>query len=238
MYQQRFYRYYSKHKYSLEVVYKESDLCIISDKQLDAKLAKAILIKYYTQVEDYVKKVPEFFTSLSSLDSDNQAYPIIKDMLQASMEAGIGPFSSVAGAIASYTAAELLNHCSEIMVENGGDILLKINRDRKIGLYLGKNLDLEIVTIKAAKRDYCFGICSSSSKIGPSLNFGKADLLTVIAKDAIRADSLATAYSNEIKKEADINPILQKAQSNPFIEAVVIVFEGRIFLWGDVEIAA
>jgi len=236
MYEERFYRHYSKHRHSLEITYRESDLYIVSDKEIDKKLAQTTLIKYYTQIENYIKKNPKFLSSLSPLEIIDPAPPIVKDMFEASKLAGIGPFSSVAGAVALYTGKSLLKFCNQIMVENGGDIFLKINKDKKIGLYLGENFHPQIITIKIKKRDYPFGICSSSSTIGPSLNFGRADLLSVIGKDAIISDVFATAYSNKIRKEKDINEVINEARSNSFIEAIIISFENKIFFWGNVEI--
>ncbi|MFH1768078.1 MAG: UPF0280 family protein [Candidatus Omnitrophota bacterium] len=236
VYQERFYRYYSRPKCSLEISYRESDLYIISDKPLAKEKTKEILIKYYCQIEEYIKKNPSFFTSLSPLALDENAPLIVQDMVKASCLAAIGPFSAVAGAVAFYLGKELLNYCRELIIENGGDIFMKINGTKRIGLYLGENFTPKALTIKVKKEKLPFGICSSSAKIGPSLNFGKADLLTVKAKDSIVADSFATAYANRIKKVKDIAGIFKQAQTNFLIDAIVIVFEGKLYFWGDIEL--
>ncbi|MFH1768635.1 MAG: hypothetical protein ABH858_05710, partial [Candidatus Omnitrophota bacterium] len=74
------------------------------------------------------------------------------------------------------------------------------------------------------------------AKIGPSLNFGKADLLTVKAKDSIVADSFATAYANRIKKAKDIDAVFKHAQSVSLIDAIVIAFEKKLYFWGDIAL--
>ena len=243
MYEERFYRSLSRSQYTLEISHKESDLFISTDKAIDKDIAYDVLRKYYGQIEDYIKKTPLFFTSLSPLEIDNDASPIVQEMLECSQETRIGPFASVAGAIALYVGRELLQYTDEVIVENGGDIFLKINEDKKIGVYLGERfaaassiLNENPIALKVKKRDNSFGMASSSAYIGHSLNFGMADLVTVIATDAIIAEGFATALSNRIKKEADVNEVLNIAKNIPLIEGLLIAYEGKIFLWGELQI--
>ena len=236
MYEERFYRHL-KGAFAQEVAYYESDLYIISDNSIDNGHVRRILMKYYNQIREYIRVNPEFLNSLSPLALDDTAPPIIKDMLRVSLLSGIGPFSSVAGAIAYYVGREILETSKEVIVENGGDIFLKIEEDKSIGIYLGKSFRPDFLAIKVRKRNYPFGICSSSSKIGHSLNFGKADLLTVLAKDTILADSLATAYSNRIQRRKDIGKVLKDARDNRLVEAVIVAFSGELFFWGDIKLA-
>ncbi|HID42696.1 MAG TPA: UPF0280 family protein [Archaeoglobaceae archaeon] len=236
MYEERFYRKDSHSKFSLEVAFGESDLFISLDKGIEKEKAKEILKKYYTKIENYIKENPRFFSSLAPLEEDKDAPSIVKDMFACSRLTGIGPFSCVAGAIAFYVGKELLNFSSEVIVENGGDIFLKINEDKKIGVYLGEKFPKKYLTLKIKKRDYPFGIASSSSYLGHSLNFGRVDLLMVIAKNSIIADGFATALSNRTKEERDVEEILEFVKNNPSLEGILIFFEGKIFLWGDFEI--
>ena len=236
MYQERFYRDQVFSKFKLEVSHKESDIFISSDKPIDSKPAQEALRKYYCRIDDYCKNNPGFKTSLSALENDPAAPAIIRDMLTASKLSGIGPFSAVAGAIAQYFGQDMLKICQEVIVENGGDIFLKIKEDKNLGVYLGESFKIKNIRLKIKKRDHSFGIASSSATIGHSLNFGKADLLTVIAKDAIIADTFATAFSNKIKRPTDVDEVLKAAKKYEFIEAVVVVFEGKIFLQGDIEL--
>ncbi|MFH1504726.1 MAG: UPF0280 family protein [Candidatus Omnitrophota bacterium] len=236
MYEERVYRSRIVSKFKLEVSFKESDLLICSDKKISQDLAESILIKYYNQIKEYLKQNPAFLTSLSPFKEDKNAPEIVRKMIEASSITGIGPFSCVAGVIAQYTGIELLRFCDEIIVENGGDIFCKINEDKALGVYLGENFGVKNLTLKIRKKEYPFGIASSSSTIGHSLNFGKADLVTVIAKDAALADSFATSLSNKVKKKEDVDKILEEVKDISFIQGLFIAFEGNIFIWGDVEI--
>lgn len=238
MYEERVYRGQITSKFKIEVSFKESDLLICSDKEIPQDSAKDVLAKYYKQIEKYIERNPAFAVSFSPLKEDKNAPAIVKSMVEASGLAGIGPFSCVAGAVARFTGEELLRLCDEIIVENGGDIFCKINEDKHLGVYLGGDFGIENITLNVRKRDCAFGIASSSSKIGHSLNFGKADLVTVIAKDAVTADSFATSLSNKIKKREDIDKILKEAESISVIEGLLAAFEGNIFLWGDIEVVS
>jgi len=238
MYEERFYRDQILSKFKIEVSFKESDLLICSDKEIASEIARGILIKYYEQIEEYVMKNPLFLTSLSSLEIDQTAPPIIKEMLENSNVTGIGPFSAVAGAVAQYVGEELLNYCQELIVENGGDIFLKINEDKIIGVYLGQEFKINNLNLKIKKRSRAFGVASSSSSLGHSLNFGKADLVSVVAKNIIIADSFATAISNRIKKVEDVDKILAEAKNKLPIEGLLVAFGEKIFLWGDLEVSS
>ncbi len=237
MYEERFYRAQISSRFRLEISFRESDLLISTDRKIDKERAEEILKKYYRQIEEYVKENPRFLTSLSPLPEDEKAPPIIRSMLESSQVTGIGPFSAVAGAIAQYTGQEILGFCSEIIVENGGDIFLKINTDKTLGVYPGKRFGVENITLRIKKRDQAFGIASSSGVIGPSLNFGAADLVSVIAEDAVSADGFATALSNRIKQRGDVDKVLAEVKESSLLEGLLIVFGREIFLWGDWEVA-
>ncbi len=237
MYEERLYRDQIFSKFKIEVSFKESDLLICSDKVIDKEKAQGILVECYEQIEDYIKENPLFSRSLFPLEIDQTAPPIIREMLESSKVTGIGPFSAVAGAVASYVGGELLNHCQELIVENGGDIFLKINEDKIIGVYLGQEFKINNLKLKIKKRSQAFGIASSSSSLGHSLNFGKADLVSVVAKNIIIADSFATAISNRIKKVEDVDKVLDEAKNKLPIEGLLVAFGEKIFLWGDLEIA-
>jgi len=237
MYEERFYRDQIISKFKIEVSYKESDILICSDKEIAKEKALELLVKYYDQIEGYVAKNPNFLTSLSPLKNDQSAPPIIREMLENSKITGIGPFAAVAGAIAKYVGEDLLDCCQELIIENGGDIFLRINQDKIIGVYLGEEFKISNFNLKVRKRDQSFGVASSSSTLGHSLNFGKADLVSVVAENIIIADGFATAISNRIKKIDDVEQVLVEVKDKLLIQGLLIAFGEKVFLWGDLKIA-
>jgi uncharacterized protein len=237
MYQERFYRDWTKSAYQMEAAYKESDLLLSSDKELSRPRVLALVEKYYRLIEDYAASNHLFATSLSPIDEDPQAPVIIQDMIKGGRIAGVGPFACVAGAVAAYVGGELLNDCGEIIVENGGDIFLRIASPKKVGVYLGEGFSADTLVLNIKNRLEPFGIASSSAKLGPSLSFGRADLAMIIASDAIVADGFATTLGNKIKTSGDAALVMESFQDNPFIQGILVAVEGKVFMWGDIEIA-
>ena len=235
-YKDRFYRPKEACPYRLEVSYKETDMYLHCDTPLDRNEVRAIIKEYYDQIDGYIRRNRRFLSSLTALPDDNDAPPIIQDMLSASQMSGIGPFSSVAGAMSWYVGGALAKSCGELMIENGGDLYLNIHGDKKIGVYLGEQSNPRFLSLLITARDEPFGICSSSATISHSLNFGRADLVTVVAATSVIADTFATALSNKVKSAYDIKEVLKEAQMSPSIEGILIACEQKIALWGKLAL--
>lgn len=233
MYQERFYREKVKAKYIYEVAYYETNLFISSSHSLAKVEIRDIVKKYYQQIAEYINLSPKFQTALSPLELDIQAPLIIQKMLKNSQNTGIGPFACVAGAVADCVGEELLKHTQELIVENGGDVFLRITKDKKIGFYFGDKVKLSEFVMDFFPQKSSFGMASSSAHLGHSLNFGRADLVTVIAETTLIADGFATALSNKIKEEKDIYSVIEFIKQNNSLYGIVIYFKDRLYLWGD-----
>ena len=83
-----------------------------------------------------------------------------------------------------------------------------------------------------------FGICTSSGTIGHSLSFGKADAVTVVARDAALADAAATALGNLVQNPQDIGKALELAPTIPLIEGALIIVQDKIGIWGNLELVS
>ena len=236
MYEKRFYRKAIHSAFKLEVAHQESDLLICSDAKLEQEKVYQHIHKYYKIIEVYCQAHPEFKTALSPYAKDSQATQIIQDMIAFSTLAEVGPFAAVAGAVAEYVGRELLGQCDEVIVENGGDIFLKINQDKIIAVYPGEASGMQELLLRIAAREEPFGVASSSAVIGHSLNFGKADVVSVVADNALLADSFATGLSNKIHSDKEAQAVIEQVKIEPSLQAVVIVFDKKLYLWGDIEL--
>jgi ApbE superfamily uncharacterized protein (UPF0280 family) len=56
-------------------------------------------------------------------------------MCSAAQKADVGPMAAIAGAISHYVGQDLLRFSPEVVVENGGDIYIKSQQDRVVGIY-------------------------------------------------------------------------------------------------------
>ncbi|MGW8195717.1 MAG: UPF0280 family protein, partial [Desulforhopalus sp.] len=219
---------------------KDSDLQILADRDVKER-AQEFVLQYRTQIERYIDLHPEFLGALLPLPQDDHALPIIREMLAAGSCAGVGPMAAVAGVIAQYVASGLLREgCREVMVENGGDIYLKRNRQCTVALFAGKSpLSLQ-VGVKIAETRMPVAVCTSSGTVGHSLSFGLADSVTVIGKSAAVADAAATRLGNEVgrsnKAEKGIRQALEVGRTIRGVDGIVVIRADKIGAAGDVEL--
>jgi len=226
-------RSYRESLKGFNITYKESDLFIVADNKLKKK-AYLSLLKYRRIIEQHIEENPEFLTSLKPLKfySEN-IEEILDSMYFAGISAGVGPFAAVAGAIAEFVAKDLKEYSEDILVENGGDIYIFGKKDKFIQVYLP---GFNNIGIKIDKNLLPIGICSSSSKIGHSLSFGKAELVVVLSKSGALADAFATKICNKLKKEDDLELVINEYKKNKKIEGCILFFKKRIAGWGKFEL--
>ena len=237
-YQKRFYRGWSKDSGLIgqEVIVKETDLFIFAEKDIK-DIATEIVKKYRARIEDYIRKRPEFMASLEPISQDESAPDIIKEMIRTTGLAGVGPMASVAGAVAEFSGKELLVYTKQIIIENGGDIFIKSDKERVAAIYTGDSALSNKIFIKIKPEDTPIGICTSSGTVGHSLSFGKADACVIIAKSATLADAVATAACNRVKEKNDIAPCLEFALSIKGVKGAIIILGKDFESMGDIELA-
>ena len=237
MYEERVYRGWvnSKDLVGFQVTVKETDLFILAERELSNETSNSIR-EFREEIEKYIAKDPDFQTSLKPHKSKSNASPIIKDMAMAAALAGVGPFASVAGAIAEYVGKSLLKHSPQVIIENGGDIFLKSSKDRIVGIYAGSSSFNKKIALEIKASDTPMGICTSSGTVGHSLSFGKADAVVVLSKSTPLADAAATRIGNLIKKKTDIPKGIKFAQKISGLRGVVIIKDDKMGIWGKVKI--
>jgi ApbE superfamily uncharacterized protein (UPF0280 family) len=236
-YQPRTYRRWIEGKdlVAFTATVKETDLYIRAAVNLQRK-ALRLVEKYRGQLERYIEKDPIFLTSLKPLSIPLKAPLIVKDMIKAGNEAGVGPMASVAGAIAEYVGRELLEFSPEIIVENGGDIFLKITRRRIVGVYAGDSPLTGKIGLEVSPQDTPLGVCTSSGTVGHSLNFGKTDAVVAVAASAMLADAAATAVGNRVSRPEDFETAIDFGKGIAGLKGVVIIIGKSVGVWGDIKL--
>lgn len=237
MYQERYYRKYMKtdELINFNVIEYESDLQISSKTNLE-KEARNAVIKYRKYITEYIRKSPEFLTSLVPVEPKYDAPDIIQDMCRAAQLANVGPMAACAGAVSKYVGLYLLQFTDEVLVENGGDIYIKSNRDSRILIYAGSSPFSNKLALHIPGNNRELGICTSSGTVGHSLSFGKADAAVVISKNVVLADAAATAVGNVVKDKDYIETGIEYAMSIPGVDGVVIIAGDKMGAWGDIKI--
>jgi ApbE superfamily uncharacterized protein (UPF0280 family) len=235
-YQERTYRnlVQKENRPAFRVVVKESDLFVHAPKHLE-NLARELILQYRGYIESYIARYPEFAETLSPWYCNDPAPMIVQDMINAGIKAGVGPMSAVAGAVAEYVGRGLLLHTDEIIVENGGDIFLKINEPAVVGIFAGKSPLSLRVGLRLPPDDTGLAVCTSSGTVGHSLSFGKADAVCVASRSCALADAGATAIGNQVKSKADIQNALDFGKQIQGLSGIVIIADDKIGMWGDLE---
>ncbi len=234
MYQPRDYRksFTDRLKW-YNVCVEETDLMIGTDEdcsELILKTVRTLRKEIYAAIRDN----GEFLTSLVPVEYKGEG--VVKAMVEAAKLAEVGPFAAVAGAINDMLAEKLMDKSKQIFIENGGDIYIKSDQDRLIGIYAGNSVLSGKFAIEIQKDLFPVGVCTSSATVGHSFSMGKADAAVVISKTCAVADAFATAFCNRIKKTEDIAPALEWVNGFDEVIGAVAIMNDRIGAIGNIKL--
>ena len=239
LHNKRFYRLYSSrgrwNTYNIKL--HTSDLYIRALNDISVTAAK-LLNEARSEIEEHIKESTDFITSLEPIPEPEGSGEIVSAMYKASMKAGTGPMAAVPGAVAEYTGKHLLPFSDEIIVENGGDIWMNIKNPVTIGIYCNNIYFRDRLAVKINKTDGPCSVCTSSSKTGHSISFGKADSATIIADCGALADAVATETCNRVKSQSHIEEAINFALSVSGVQGCIIVLGDRMAALGDIELTS
>jgi uncharacterized protein len=209
----------------IRIVVEETNIYLTTDLE-DVDLTNFIIKERYG-LKSYIRLHTEFLSSLEPLDVYD-APPIVKEMGRASKLAGVGPMAAVAGTMSQFCLNYLLNHGSRYsIVDNGGDVALKTNRDVTVGLFAGESSLSGRIGFKVKHQTTPLGICTSSGTVGHSISFGRSDSVTVFASKASVADALATSLGNYAVGNEDgdaVQSCLSKAEEfKEYFRGVMVI---------------
>jgi ApbE superfamily uncharacterized protein (UPF0280 family) len=220
---------------SFHVAVKETDVWVSADMGLENE-ARDLILDCRQQLENYIRRHPGFGTSLVPVQKDPFSPPMVREMIDATEALGVGPMASVAGAIAQHVAAGLLKYSKQVIVENGGDIFLKLNRPASISIFAGRSPLSERLGLLIPVRQMPVGVCASSATVGHSLSMGIADVVCIVSSSAVLADGAATAICNMIKRKTDLEVVAGSAKKIRGVIGGVAIVEDRMVTWGDMEL--
>lgn len=197
------------------------------------ELAEQTIAAARADIESAIAEQPRFLHSLEPLPIDMALPGIARRMAAAAALAGVGPMAAVAGAIAQVTVEALVAAgARHVIMDNGGDVVLRIDRPVTIGIFTGP-AKIRDIALRFEPRPGIFAVCTSSGTVGHSLSFGCADAATVIADNGCLADAVATALGNRVreKTEAAISAAIS-ASLLPEVEGALVVAAERLGLGG------
>ncbi len=222
------------------VRYKESDLWIGVDEESFSPrlyhLAFNVLYHHRRLLAAYLARDPGFRHALVPHRLLPGAPRAAARMAAAAARAGLGPMAAVAGAFAEIVGRALGCRAREVIVENGGDIYLKLARPRVVAVFAGESVLSEKVGIRVYPDSGVRGICTSSGTVGPSLSFGRADAAVVVATGAALADAAATGLGNLVRTPDDFLKALAYACGIKGVKGAVVVQGEKLAAQGEIEL--
>lgn len=238
MYQERSYQesVASEGMVASRAAVKESDLFILAPIDVSAE-ALALLCEARVTLEAYIGRDGRFQTTLKPHQVLHTAPLIARRMAEAASAVGVGPMAAVAGAVAEYVGEGLRSDCPEVIVENGGDIYASASRPLVVTVHAGAHSPFAgKLRFRCNPAGRPVGIATSSGTVGPSLSFGRADAVCVIADDAVQADAAATAIGNRVNGPSDCEAAIEAGKNLPGVRGVLVAIEERLGVWGDLEL--
>ena len=175
----------------------------------------------------YIRRNREFLISFEPVKVEDAPF-IAEVMAKAGKIADVGPMAAVAGTISEFSMNFLVKSGAKYaIIENGGDIAIKSNKDVVMGLYAGTSSLSGQIGFKIKYEKTPMGICTSSGTVGHSISLGNADSVTVFADRASIADALATSIANEAKGDLEqdaVQSCLARAEDfKPYFRGVMVV---------------
>jgi ApbE superfamily uncharacterized protein (UPF0280 family) len=191
----------------------------------------AEIVRQRRLLEAFIKTHRDFVTALTPVSLPENAPEVARRMAAAAQQTGLGPMAAVAGTL-SQLGVEKALQCGDrdVVVENGGDIFMCIDRPLLVGIYAGPGgLDLAFEVNPA---DTPLAICSSSGRMGHSLSLGDCDLACAVAEDGALADAAATKLANQIRRAADLQSAVHAVMNTAGLSGVLAVQGGNVALAG------
>ena len=216
------------------VVSGQTDLLVRASRDVHREALDSVARHRHT-VQSYLHAHPRFATSLQPVEVRDDAPGIVQTMADAGRNAGIGPMSAVAGAIAEAVGRDLLEHCAEVIVENGGDLFISTTAARTVALYAGSSPLSGRVGISVGP-DQTVGVCTSSGAFGHSLSLGRAHACVVTALSTALADAVATSMCNRIRTMDDLSATVEMATGIKNVTGAVAVLREHMAVQGDITL--
>jgi ApbE superfamily uncharacterized protein (UPF0280 family) len=222
-------------------LYRETDLWVAVSRDYSVKDIEACTsqrIKHYRNIlENHIRRQPGFRTSLVPVSAINDVEPVIAEMYWASSAASTGPMAAVAGAIAQFVCNDLIHefNLAEVVIENGGDIFLKLDSEATISVYAGTSALSEKISLLMKPEETPLSVCTSSATVGHAFSMGKADACMIACRSGALADAYATQFCNMVTSRDQVLEITETALMKPDILSVVIIMDDMVGLGGKLS---
>jgi hypothetical protein len=197
-----------------------------------AEESRAAALSFWEQLESYGLRYPEFRQSkrpLAEVGSD--APEIVREMVQASAAAGVGPMFTFRGAVVDQVGRFLADQVTELTVACDGDYFIRSRKRMKLAV---KRRGGEPLAVALPPSKEPVGV---STTLGRGRGGAGPDGLAVIASSCTLADAAAAGVQAVLGKPDGFGMALRYLQQVPGVRGAVVVVGDKIGVSGGVEIA-
>jgi ApbE superfamily uncharacterized protein (UPF0280 family) len=195
--------------------------------------SRAAALTFWEQLQSYSLQHPEFRSSKRPLAVPEHGPALVREMVAAASNAGVGPMFAFRGAVTDSVGRFLARQASDLTVECGGDLF--ILRKKRTKLVVHGRESGSPVSVVVEPRSGGTGI---STATGRGRSGASPDGLAVIASSCMLADAAAAGVHALLAKPDGLRAALQYLEGVPDVQGGVVVQGERIGVAGRVEIAS
>jgi ApbE superfamily uncharacterized protein (UPF0280 family) len=196
-----------------------------------AEESRAAALSFWEQLQSYALRDPAFRQSKRAIPVPADAPDIVREMVQAASDAGVGPMFTFQGAVTDHVGRFLSRAMSAVTVACGGDYFIVTRKRMKLSVRRRGGEPFSVVVLPQRQ-----GVGVSTT-----LDRGRGgegpDGLAVLASSCMLADAAAAGVQALLPKEDGFRKALQYLKQVPGVAGGVVVVGERIGVAGGVEIA-
>jgi ApbE superfamily uncharacterized protein (UPF0280 family) len=193
--------------------------------------SRAAALSFWEQLHAYTLRNPDVGSSKRPIEVPEDAPHIVREIVAAARQAGVGPMYSFQGAVTDHVGRYLAREVDEVTVNCGGDYFILGRRRQKLTVLRRGNGSAVAVVVPPSKQG-----------VGISMTVGRGhtsvDGLAVLADSCALADAAAAGVQAILPKENGFAGALAYLKRVPGVLGGVVVVGDRIGLAGSLELAA
>ena len=193
--------------------------------------SRAAALSFWEQLQSYALRNPAFQRSKRPLPVPDDAPAIVREMVLASGDAGVGPMFTFRGAVTDQVGRFLAESVPEVTVACDGDYFIQTKKRMRLAVkrHGGEPIAVAVEPVK--------GGVGVSTTLGRGRGHSGPDGLAVIADSCMRADAAAAGVQALLSKDDGFKEALRYLQRVRGVLGGVVVVGQQIGVAGGVEIA-
>lgn len=198
--------------------------------------ARASAMRHRESLESYVVSHSAFKTSFVPLPVAEDAPEVVRAMGEAAETAHVAPMVCMPGALCEAIARDLSIRSREVIVSCEGDTFIVGNRTRTFPIDVpaldGTTLGLRVRSLGSQ------AIFASVGRKHIDPYIGHARAVAVVAGSGALASATASGMGYAMHRPYDVDRALDVAKRIDGVSGAVLIAEGGIGMWGDIELVS